>query len=122
MDLLRQGGKQAWTFLRQLRGQSTPHRLRVVLDHLEQDARRALGAAAALLPALHRGEAEAEALGEALLRYAELASEGLDVELGRDVNDQLARALAAQDSASSRMLPRRFSPASDSGRAPPQST
>jgi hypothetical protein len=34
-----------------------------MLDHLEQDARRALGVAG-LLPALYCGEAEAEAFGD----------------------------------------------------------
>ena len=71
------------------RAAETPHRVRLVLDHLEQDQRRALGAAAALLPALDCGEAKAEARGRdaMYLRHAEPAPERPDIELGRDGND-----------------------------------
>jgi hypothetical protein len=84
-----------------------------VAHHLERDARRAFGPSAALLPTPHRGEAEAEAPGEPRLRHAELAPQRFDVELGRDANDELARAPPRRIARASRMLPRILSPAAD---------
>jgi hypothetical protein len=66
-----------------------------VLDDLAQDARRAFGARAALLPALNGIRAEAEARGKPGLGHAKLAPERLDVDIGRDVDHNVLAQLTA---------------------------
>lgn len=62
------------------------HRLRLILDHFQQDSCAALGMATTLLPVANGGKREPIGPGESLLRQSKPPADLSDVDLGRHMN------------------------------------